>query len=116
MRGIRPRGKPGRGGQRASAASEGSAGGAPTAVRIHETVGSSTRSWDAAVTDAVRSAKDDAPGPVAVEVGRLWADLDPSRRIRLYRAAVRIAYRQRIIAPPRETSARTTARKRARRA
>ncbi len=65
---------------------------AATAVRIHEAVGTSKRSWDAAVIDAVRGAKDDAPGAVAVEVGRLWADLDARSGIRQYRAAVKIAY------------------------
>lgn len=68
-------------------------------MRTIEAVGSSTRSWDAAVADAVRGAKDDAPDPIAVEVGRLWADLDPRQRIRRYRAAVKIAYRQALAAP-----------------
>jgi flavin-binding protein dodecin len=75
---------------------------APAAVRVHEAVGASTRSWDAAVTDAVRGAKKDAPDPIAVEVGRLWADLDAKQKIRRYRASVKIAYRQPVLAPPRE--------------
>ena len=75
------------------------------AVRIHEAVGASTRSWDAAVTDAVRGAKKDAPDPIAVEVGRLWADLDAKQGIRQYRASVRIAYRQTLVAPPRDGAA-----------
>ncbi len=72
---------------------------APVAVRVVEAVGSSRRSWDAAVTDAVRGAKDDAPGAVAVEVARLWADLDSRSGVRLYRAAVKIACRQTLMSP-----------------
>jgi len=67
-------------------------------VRLVESVGSSTRSWSAAVTDAVRNAED-APAAIAVEVFRLWADLDARQRIRRYRAAVKVAYRQEL-APP----------------
>jgi len=63
-------------------------------------VGSSARSWDAAVTDAVRGAKGEAPEPIAVEVGRLWADLDGKSAIRRYRASVKIAYRQTLTPPP----------------
>jgi flavin-binding protein dodecin len=65
-------------------------------VRVAEAVGSSTKSWDAAVLDAVVAAKDDAPRPIAVEVIRLWADLG-SKRIARYRAHVKIAYRQSIV-------------------
>jgi flavin-binding protein dodecin len=78
----------------------------PTAVRVVDAVGSSPRGWDAAVTDAVRGAKDDAPDPIAVEVGRLWADLDAKRGIRLYRASVKIAYRLPVTGPPRARAAR----------
>jgi flavin-binding protein dodecin len=67
-----------------------------TAVRVAEATGTSARSWDAAVTDAVKSAKDDAPDPIAVEVVRLWADLDPKGRLKTYRASVKVAYRQRV--------------------
>jgi flavin-binding protein dodecin len=65
-------------------------------VRTVEATGSSSRSWDAAVTEAVKGAKDDAPDPIAVEVVRLWADLDARRRLRTYRATVKVAYRQRV--------------------
>lgn len=65
-------------------------------MRTVEATGSSSRSWDAAVGDAVKGAKDEAPEPIAVEVVRLWADLDARRRLRTYRAAVKIAYRQRV--------------------
>ncbi len=80
----------------------------PSAVRIAEAVGSSTRSWDAAVADAVRGAQDDAPDPIAVEVVRLWADLGPRQKVGRYRAAVKIAYRQALIsvAPARRAAAR----------
>jgi hypothetical protein len=48
------------------------------------------------VADAVKGSKEDAPDPIAVEVVRLWADLDARRRIRMYRAAVKVAFRQRV--------------------
>ncbi len=69
-------------------------------VRLIEAVGSSSRSWDAAVTDAVRSVADDAPDPIGVEVSRLWADLDGRKRLRTYRASVKVAYRQPLQPPP----------------
>ncbi len=65
-------------------------------MRVAEATGSSARSWDAAVTEAVKSAGDDAPDPIAVEVVRLWADLDPKGRLKTYRAMVKVAYRQRV--------------------
>jgi len=61
---------------------------------VVEAAGSSTRSWAAAVTAAVRGAKDEAPSPIAVEVVRLWGDLAGGGRIARYRASVRIAYRE----------------------
>ncbi|MGH2378532.1 MAG: dodecin domain-containing protein [Candidatus Limnocylindria bacterium] len=66
---------------------------AASLVRVAEATGSSARSWDAAVTDAVREAKE-AKDPIAVEVVRLWADLGPRGRLRTYRANVKVAYRQ----------------------
>lgn len=48
------------------------------------------------MTDAVKAAKDDAPDPIAVEVVRLWADVDPRGRLKTYRATVKVAYRQRV--------------------
>lgn len=74
---------------------------APSAVRTVEATGSSTRSWDAAVVDAVKSTKADAPKAVAVEIARLWADLDARSGIRQYRAAVKIAYPVTLVAPAR---------------
>lgn len=66
----------------------------PRVVRVVEAVGSSGRSWDGAVTDAVGNASEDAAEPIGVEVVRLWADLDGRKRLRTYRAAVKVAYRQ----------------------
>jgi len=60
-------------------------------VRLVEAEGDSTKSWDAAVLAAVRSAK--VKDPLGVEVGRLWAELDGSRLAR-YHASVKVAYRQ----------------------
>lgn len=85
---------------------------APSAVRIVDAVGSSAKGWEAAVTDAVRGAKSDAPRPIAVEVGRLWADLDGKSAMRLYRASVKIAYRQELRAPAPDRAPKRTPRKR----
>jgi len=60
-------------------------------VRLVEAEGDSTKSWDAAVLAAVRSAK--VRDPLGVEVGRLWAELDGPRLAR-YHASVKVAYRQ----------------------
>jgi flavin-binding protein dodecin len=79
----------------------------PSVVRIAEAVGSSTTSWDAAVVEAVRGAKDDAPAPIAVEVVRLWADLGARRSLGRYHAAVKIAYRQSVVPPAPERPRRT---------
>ncbi|MBI2774252.1 MAG: dodecin domain-containing protein [Chloroflexi bacterium] len=71
----------------------------PSAVRIHEAVGSSRSSWAAAVADAVRGAKKEAPEPIAVEVVRLWGDLGGTSAVSLYRASVKIAYREELRRP-----------------
>ncbi len=71
----------------------------PAVVRFAEAVGASARSWDDAVTDAVRNAKHDAPDPFAVEVAKLWADVDGRSRISRYHAAVKVAHRQ-PLSPP----------------
>lgn len=49
---------------------------------------------------AVKSVAAETEQPVAVEVGRLWADLNGSA-IHLYRATVKVAYRQALAPPPR---------------
>lgn len=69
-------------------------------VRIIEAHGSARSGWEAAVKSAVKSVAGEVEHPIAVEVGRLWADLDGSA-IRLYRATVKIAYRQALARPPR---------------
>ncbi|GAC1460085.1 MAG: hypothetical protein NVS1B1_06730 [Candidatus Limnocylindrales bacterium] len=69
-------------------------------VRIIEAHGSARSGWEAAVKAAVKSVAAEADRPVAVEVGRLWADLDGSA-IRMYRATVKVAYRQALSPPPR---------------
>jgi flavin-binding protein dodecin len=65
-------------------------------VRVTESTGSSTRGWEQAVTDAVKSS--DATSPIGVEVLRLWADWD-GRKLSRYRATVKVAYRQQVRAP-----------------
>ena len=70
-------------------------------VRVIEAHGSARSGWEAAVKAAVKSVAGEIGPPVAVEVGRLWADLDGSA-IRLYRATVKVAYRQQLAPPPRE--------------
>jgi len=76
---------------------------------VAEAVGSSAKSWDAAVVDAVRGAKDEAPAPIAVEVVRLWADLGVRQKLGRYRAAVKIAYRQDVVPPATEPARRARA-------
>jgi flavin-binding protein dodecin len=65
-------------------------------VRVTESTGSSTRGWEQAVTDAVKSS--DVSSPIGVEVLRLWADWD-GRKLSRYRATVKVAYRQQVRAP-----------------
>ncbi|MDO8562509.1 MAG: dodecin domain-containing protein, partial [Candidatus Limnocylindria bacterium] len=65
-------------------------------VRLHEAHGSSRRGWEAAVAAAVRSARDEVPAPLAVEVARQWAEVQggaPS----LFHVTVRIAYEQALV-------------------
>ena len=81
-------------------------------MRIVEAVGSSSRGWDAAIADAVRGARDEAPRPIGVEVTRMWADLAGGSRLRRYRAAVKIAYRQALVAQPARRAATRPARTR----
>ncbi len=62
-------------------------------VRMHEASGSSTKGWDAAVLDAIARARSELAGEViGFEVVRL-AGKASARRIRSYRATVRVAYR-----------------------
>jgi len=71
-----------------------------------EAHGAARSGWEAAVKAAVKSVASEAERPVVVEVGRLWADLDGSR-IGMYRATVKVAYRQ-ALAPPKRTSRKPT--------
>jgi flavin-binding protein dodecin len=60
-------------------------------VRLVEAIGTSKKSWDAAVLAAVKAAR--VKAPIGVEIGRLWAEVDGSRLSR-YHASVKIAYQQ----------------------
>ncbi|CAN5131036.1 hypothetical protein BH18CHL2_BH18CHL2_11170 [soil metagenome] len=75
---------------------------APGVVRLLEASGSSAESWEGAVADAVRSVRREVRAPLGVEIARQWADLEAGR-IRTYRAAVRVAYRQELKPPARRT-------------
>jgi hypothetical protein len=61
--------------------------------------------------DAVKGARADAPRAVAVEVARLWADLDARAGIRRYRAAVKIAYPVALVPPARPRRATSQAKR-----
>ncbi len=66
---------------------------------MHETTGSSTKGWDAAVLAAIAEARKEVEGAiVGFEVVRLGGD-SSARRIRSYRATVRVAYRDRMTGP-----------------
>ena len=60
-------------------------------VRLTEAMGSSPRSWDAAVAAAVKSSE--VKDPVGVEISRMWAEWARGRLTR-YHVTVRVAYRQ----------------------
>lgn len=68
-------------------------------VRTHEATGSSTKSWDRAVRDALaRGAKEAGGKVIGFEVTKLAGE-SSGRRIRSYRATVRVAYRDRVSGP-----------------
>ena len=71
----------------------------PGVVRLVEASGTSARGFEAAVSAAVRSAAGDVPKPIGVEVSRMWADLEGGTKPLRYHASVKIAYRQRLVAP-----------------
>ncbi len=77
-------------------------------MRITEAVGSSVTSWDDAVVDALRGARETAPDPIAVEVVRLWADVGAKHRLGRYRAAVKVAYREAIVSTALSRGTRST--------
>jgi flavin-binding protein dodecin len=60
-------------------------------VRITEATGVSPKSWDAAITAAVKASE--VKAPIGVEVSRMWAEWN-GRRLSRYHATVKIAYRQ----------------------
>ena len=74
---------------------------APLVVRIHETTGVANAGWDAALKAAVKSARAEVGEPIAVEIGRQWADLS-GRGITRYHMSVKVAYRQALAPPKRE--------------
>ena len=88
MRATRPR------------AAKAAAPSAPAVVRIHETAGTATSGWDAALKAAVKSARAEVE-PIAVELVRQWADVSP-RGIARYHVSVKVAYRQPLAAPKRK--------------
>ena len=69
------------------------------AVRTADALGASAHSWDDAVVEAVRAVRKEAPKPLALEVVRLWADLDARGAIRTYRASVKVACRVGLVRP-----------------
>jgi flavin-binding protein dodecin len=72
---------------------------APAVVRMHETNGSSAKSWDAAVLAAVALARKDLSGEViGFEVVRLAGSVN-AKGIHTYRAIVRVAYREKVSGP-----------------
>ena len=73
---------------------------APVVVRLHEATGSARTGWDAALKAALKVARAEVDDPVAVEVARQWADVGP-KGITRYHVSVKVAYRQRLKAPPR---------------
>jgi flavin-binding protein dodecin len=73
----------------------------PLVVRIHETTGVAKAGWDAALNAAVKSAREEVE-PIAVEITRQWADLS-ARGITSYHVSVKVAYRQAIAPPKRES-------------
>ena len=72
----------------------------PGVVRLLDATGASPASWEAAVTDAVRSIRKEVRAPLGVEISRQWADL-AAGRITTYRVSVRVAYRQALKPPGR---------------
>ena len=71
---------------------------AAVVVRLHETTGVAKAGWDAALKDAVKTARAEVGEPIAVEISRQWADLS-LRGIASYHVAVKVAYRE-PLAPP----------------
>lgn len=64
-------------------------------VRLTDATGTSPRAWEAAVLDAVAQVSREHAEVVGVEVMRFSAELADGT-IRLYRASVRVAYREQV--------------------
>jgi len=71
-------------------------------VRLHEATGAAKGGWDQALAAAVKTARAEVDAPIAVEIARQWADLSP-RGIATYHVNVKVAYRQPLAPPKRET-------------
>ena len=85
---------------------------APVVVRLHETTGSARTGWDAALKAAVKTARGEVGEVIAVEIARQWADLGP-RGMTRYHVNVKVAYRQALAPPKRETRPRLDGHKKA---
>lgn len=93
-----PARRPGFGAASPTVRRRGRARGGGLVIRIHEAAGSSRTSWDAAVRDAIAAGRREHPEVLSVEVVRLSGEV-AGGRIRSYRAAVRLAYRQPVRGP-----------------
>ena len=60
-------------------------------VRLTEANGDSPKSWDAAITAAVKAS--DVKDPLGVEVSRMWAEWSRGKLSRFH-VTVKVAYRQ----------------------
>lgn len=68
-------------------------------MRTIEVDGSSPQGWDAAVSDAIATAKKkEGADAVAFEVVRLSGEV-AARRVRRYRVTLRVAYMQPLVGP-----------------
>ena len=67
-------------------------------VRLTEAIGESPRSWEGAVTAAVKAS--DVKQPIGVEVSRMWAEWN-GRKLSRCHVTVKVAYRQRLKASAR---------------
>jgi len=77
-------------------------------VRVSEATGAAKGGWDQALAAAVKAARAEVDAPIAVEITRQWADLS-ARGIATYHVNVKVAYRQ-LLAPPKRESKKKAAR------
>ena len=71
-------------------------------VRVHEATGTAKGGFDQALAAAVKAARAEVDAPIAVEISRQWADLS-ARGIATYHVNVKVAYRQPLAPPKRES-------------